>query len=1444
MVSARTRKLIARMLIFSLIVTLVAIPGLRPKEAFADEIDIIAIKADINSKFITVDASGVLAATSTSANTSAELFERVMQSSDRYVLRSKLNGKYVIIDSSQSPAKLKATETSLSNAEKFTIEKSSDYQYFKTSGNKYVTAERDTTGIPLTARTGTRGNWEKFRISNNITRVLEITDTGDSDLQSELSGLANVTIETVSMKRFVALRGELDGKYDVIYIGKGNYNPTLLGSMTSLSTSQREANHATKGLENDITHLKANEIVESFIRKGQLVYIYNDAANKDGLIYQGYKTTTTDKNKTTTTFTAKTGILYNTFASYATTPRSNVKFISPTELDNIASWFTSSNALLYQRPTFFLTSQPERFADKTSKAHTPGERITFNFTVPNYTEFTSGNLTANLYIGLDQAVKFEADQQVATAVVSGGNGTISYVLPRGYSGLYYWKLELVDSASELKSYDTGVIRFKDKTTNLRVLQIMPGTSTGSRLTLDTNLKQTYLKDSTLDYNIAITTETFDAFKKRDMSTLNGSFDMLIFGFGDSYNSSSGISEDAASAVRKYISTGQSVMFTHDTVFSSNGTRNIWINSFQTDSGQIAPWTDMGLSAPAKSNTVTKVNDGLLTLYPFNLNNTTPAVATTHNQYFTLDLEDPTVVPWYNITGNSRDENDSWNHYYTYSKGSVTYTGSGHTSTGFADWEQQLFVNTMYRAFMGSNHAPELTVANPVSYTAANNNFIPSYQPIVINFTPEDYDFEDRNLTASIKFYDAAGKELTNLSTPEFTTPSGTAVSRTIPNPLPNGGDLSIEITVKDKTGAIDRETIPVKVKVISSNLTVDRTVTGLLPNDRIEKNASATITYTLTPRAIEKSPGLDVSTLKITNLTFREKLPAGLDVVGSLPAGITIDRTTPNGYTLTGTRPDMAYSLAANGSSYTASPNSFSITVMPTRNGSYMLNDSALTFYDVGAKTPLTLPFPVKTFEAITKATQIVIEDKELAKGDNYRVPVVTTPDDATTLLGWTSSKPAIATVDASTGYVQALATGTTTITVTDSISGKTDTAIITVIERGLSISGPDTVSVGQSIDLTGMLRVPKYETINPGSVSWSIFNPSNGTEGKGSLSGTGDWTRTLNGEQMGTVKVILSVTTTDTMTDDSSTRTKRYDQEKTIIVTPPGLILKPITNKIAVGDQVPLEGLLQSTLGDLLSSNLISSVTWSLKGSNAGDKAALANSTTGTRLTNTLNATQAGDVTVVLNVKLLGGLVTTNILSAELPLTILNRAPDLGDAITIGAGSSPQLPFSWSGAGGAPSFAYTPTWKIIGAEAGSTAAISNSGSNNGQLTTTKADGGILRAVVSIPTPAGPVLTAEKIINVVNLSLPALTMPQGTVKDLRKALTTAKEPLLQVVPSTLRSALIDGVSFSSDNTNIVYFSSTGDLVGKRAGATTINVTLPALNLTIKVKVTVTNTDKY
>ncbi len=78
----------------------------------------------------------------------------------------------------------------------------------------------------------------------------------------------------MTMKRFVALRDELDGKYDAIVISSGDYNPTKLG-MTS--NSNRSASHNTTNILNDITDLKAGQIKTFYIDKGLPVFLHDSS---------------------------------------------------------------------------------------------------------------------------------------------------------------------------------------------------------------------------------------------------------------------------------------------------------------------------------------------------------------------------------------------------------------------------------------------------------------------------------------------------------------------------------------------------------------------------------------------------------------------------------------------------------------------------------------------------------------------------------------------------------------------------------------------------------------------------------------------------------------------------------------------------------------------------------------------------------------------------------------------------------------------------------------------------------------------------------------------------------------------------------------------------------------------------------------------------------------
>ena len=119
--------------------------------------------------------------------------------------------------------------------------------------------------------------------------------------------------------------------------------------------------------------------------------------------------------------------------------------------------------------------------------------------------------------------------------------------------------------------------------------------------------------------------------------------------------------------------------------------------------------------------VRNVNGAQITSYPFDLSNSDNrgrntssneiAVAQTHTQWFQLNLEDEDVVPWFNLSGSNINSGDSRNFYYTYSKGNITYSGTGH-SNGYPESEMKLFVNTIIKADRGANFAP-----NVINYKA-------------------------------------------------------------------------------------------------------------------------------------------------------------------------------------------------------------------------------------------------------------------------------------------------------------------------------------------------------------------------------------------------------------------------------------------------------------------------------------------------------------------------------------------------------------------------------------------------------------------------------------------------------------------------------------------------------------------------------------------------------
>ncbi|WP_339220691.1 DUF5057 domain-containing protein [Paenibacillus sp. FSL H8-0332] len=837
-------------------------------------------------------------------------------------------------------------------------------------------------------------------------RLLEITEDGTSQLTSFKTEFPDFTVVTMSMKRFVALRDDLDGQYDGIFIGKGTYSPVTLGNLKDKDVSVRSAAMNTSLIQNDITRLRVDDINKLFIMKGLYVIFHEQ--------------TFLDQEKPE----ARQGILYEAFNPLRRTSasKSNVLFLTDSGIKDFFNRLKTDSSKLKQRPQLQITNSDEIRnyvpASTGGKIYAPGDKLKFNFNVSNTTDLANHPMTAKLYINLDKSIAMGEQQVVASVKVNKANSTLEYILPRTFSGLLYWKLEISDPTSfaQLKSYERGSIRYRNEKTVIRVLQITPpGSSTTpiheSSLKKSINMNQDFLSNE--DYKLDITVMNIDEFNYYIESTfantreygLNGVYDMLLFGFRDEYYSKTIMKPLSITAVKEFINESkQSAMFTHDTVINLYG-GNTWVDNFKEITGQKDPVVNLGHNALNPSKKVTPVNDGLLMQYPFYLSQQTgsgtqnnigePKVAKTHNQYFTLDLEDRTVVPWYNTISESGDAtkrtpDDSWNHYYTYSKGNVTYSGTGHlfgsnlssSESVFPEWEQKLFVNTMYRAFMGANHAPSITAYSPIEGTV-----IPSYQDkLTVSYSVADLDLKDRTLTTNLKFI-VNGTELTS---PDYMihnrrVGSEETITQTFKNPLSESGNIEIMITAQDDQGASASPVIiPLTVSKVESSLSINRSQSAT----KIGRDKLVTIDYSIAPKTLRLE---DVqpqyqgkNNLLISGLRYDEKFAPNLEFEGeSLPQGFTKTGNLSEGYTIKGTFENITFQLTTiDGKQYykPVNPHStsdpliykFTLSFKPKAAEKYILDNSSIMFEDIHApaeSVPTAVPTAAPTVAATPTPT-------------------------------------------------------------------------------------------------------------------------------------------------------------------------------------------------------------------------------------------------------------------------------------------------------------------------------------------------------------------------------------------------------------------------------------------------------------------------------------------
>ena len=161
-----------------------------------------------------------------------------------------------------------------------------------------------------------------------------------------------------------------------------------------------------------------------------------------------------------------------------------------------------------------------------------------------------------------------------------------------------------------------------------------------------------------------------------------------------------------------------------------------------------------------TTTVDLVNRGQITEYPYHLPDRFN-VSTTHSQYWKLNAEDDVAV-WLTLSvpegknpggasgnwGTKKWDNfnkDTLNNYYIYSKGSILYSGVGHTGD-YTNDELRLFVNCIISSYKGEVAAATMMINNYDASTYGADTYI---------YIDKDFDEPDKaeedTLKQKIKF---------------------------------------------------------------------------------------------------------------------------------------------------------------------------------------------------------------------------------------------------------------------------------------------------------------------------------------------------------------------------------------------------------------------------------------------------------------------------------------------------------------------------------------------------------------------------------------------------------------------------------------------------------------------------------------------------------------------
>ncbi|WP_105177357.1 MULTISPECIES: DUF5057 domain-containing protein [Clostridium] len=648
-------------------------------------------------------------------------------------------------------------------------------------------------------------------------RILEIEpadsfklNTGSSNktgIYNKLIKDYNVIVEHMTMPEFIGKTNKLNGKYDVVVIGRYVDNKCVENDYQFRDY---------KGLENDITDLKAKEITE-FIDSGQLVYLdsyldhnSNKDPNKDTTavkLKRHYNELAGDSNQFTDNLIKDMTVNDEGTSHYNEITLDKV-------IDKYINRITENPNL--KRLNLSVPGKP--ISDNKNDELGNADRRKMKFDI-KLNEILDEDSTINLYLDVNGDGLFkeeEAVKSIKNAKFVDGSYSFEYNFHNDYPefiGYLDWRIEVVKpsisgySNSIVSYYDGNVLfrRVKKEKRVINVLQVSPysrnelGDNQSKNLNLKQNTEFQNLLKELKDYDIKVDVISYQDFYQGDFkgpgenSLKESKYDIVIAGFSDCYSDK--INQYALDQIKDYIKVGQGLMLTHDTLWytleqmqysdkkimkqfrdyvGQSRYKDQWVNKYEIDidgknkipHDQDKPngdskeaigstlWARRKAEDVNNSNSteVYRINKSLITNYPFELGENI-RVRRTHGQYLQLNFEDENVIPWFTLTDNNKNNNDEntpyggsnsghiankydpRNNFYTYSKGNITFSGTGENTREDCKYptsELKLFVNTIVKAERGANHKPTITALE-------NVNEIPSNKELEFKAVVKDVD---------------------------------------------------------------------------------------------------------------------------------------------------------------------------------------------------------------------------------------------------------------------------------------------------------------------------------------------------------------------------------------------------------------------------------------------------------------------------------------------------------------------------------------------------------------------------------------------------------------------------------------------------------------------------------------------------------------------------------